>query len=243
MGNLDASRRSHRKPRRPSRIAEARKERLKKAAIEAIAEQGYGAITVASICEKAGYSRGLIGHYFKGKDDLLLAAIQYITAGFAETTQRAVRSAGDDALDRLHAVVKASFSPPNFTRENVSVWATLVGVGHWSPQLGAVYRDLWSDYRIGIARLMKRAATDRGMVISEELTALTFSQLIEGFTVGWATDPTQFKPKDAEAAVIHYLDLLFGPCSAQHPVPSRKRAPKPPGAERKPASNRRPRSA
>jgi TetR/AcrR family transcriptional repressor of bet genes len=217
------------KLRKPSRIAMERREDLRRAAIEAISQDGFEATTVASICEKAGFSRGLIGHYFQGKDDLLLAAVQAITAGFAENTQKAVNLSGDDPADRLHGVVRASFSPPNFTDENTAVWAALVGAARWSPKLAAIYRDLWADYRRGIARLVKRAATDRGLVVDHELAAITFSQLIEGFTVGWAIDSTQFRPERAAAACHLYLDLLLARPKPSIPPPTKaavKRAPR-----------------
>jgi hypothetical protein len=38
------------------------------AVMKAIAEHGYKDVTVATICQAAGFSRGLIGHYFTGKD-------------------------------------------------------------------------------------------------------------------------------------------------------------------------------
>lgn len=196
--------------RKPSTIAIERRRELREAAIRAIADKGFAAVTVAMICEEAGFSRGLIGHYFKGKDDLLLEAIRGMSTALAEANRKAVQAAGKDPIKRLHAVVRSSFSPPGFTRETASVWVALVGSAPWSPQLAAIYRELWHDYRVGIAGLMRRAAKKRGVPIDAELAALTFAQLIEGFWVGWAADPVAVNRARAEKACHTVVDLLLG---------------------------------
>src|SRR3954468_1877231 len=106
-----------RQQRKPSRIAQERKQDLIEAAIRNIADHGYDAVTVATICEEAGFSRGLIGHYFSGKDELLLEAIQRFSTQLAEANHDAAEAAGSDPVNRLHAIVRSSFSPPGFTRE------------------------------------------------------------------------------------------------------------------------------
>lgn len=195
--------------RKPSKVAPQRRRDLIEAAIRSIAEVGYEAVTIISICENAGFSRGLIGHYFKGKDDLLLEAIQTITAELGEVTRQASVNAGPDAIDRLHAVMHASFTPPGFTPEKVCVWVALTSTARWSPRLAEIYRQLWKDWREGIMRLLDRAAEQHGLAIDSRLAAVTLSQLVEGFWVGWAADPATITPKKAEAACHQYLDLLL----------------------------------
>ena len=196
--------------RKPSAIAMERRRDLQEAAIRSIAAKGFAAVTVAMICEEAGFSRGLIGHYFKGKDDLLLEAIQGVSSELAEANRRAAKAAGKDPVERLHAVVRSSFSPPGFTREKVLVWVALAGNAPWSPQLATIYRDLWRDYRSGIAGLMKRAGQVHGLHIDAELSALTFSQIIEGFWVGWAADPVAVDKAQAEKACHEMVDRMLG---------------------------------
>jgi hypothetical protein len=53
--------------RKPSRMAEVRRRDLIDAAIGDIATPGYDAVAVATICEPAGFSRGLIGHCGQGR--------------------------------------------------------------------------------------------------------------------------------------------------------------------------------
>ncbi|MGF7162449.1 AcrR family transcriptional regulator [Rhodoligotrophos appendicifer] len=212
------TRRRPRQREKPSAIAIERRRELQEAAIRSIAEKGYAAVTVAMICDEAGFSRGLIGHYFKGKDDLVLEAISVFTSELAEATRQAVRAAGRDPYDRLHAVVRSSFSPPGFTPDKAAVWTALAGSAKWSPPLAALYRELWRSYRSGIAGLMTRAAADRNLEIDADLAAMLFSQMIEGFWIGWVADPVAVSKENAEKACHGMLDLLLGsPSSLSKP--------------------------
>jgi TetR/AcrR family transcriptional repressor of bet genes len=206
-------RRRPKKRTKPSAIAIERRSELQEAAIRCIADKGYAAVTVAMICDEAGFSRGLIGHYFKGKDELVLEAISRSTTQLGEATRRAVEAAGSDPADRLHAVVRSSFSPPGFTLNQAAVWTALASNAKWSAPLGEMYRKLWRDYRTGIAGLFQRAAAQRDLSIDADAAALLFSRMIEGFWIGWVADPNMMIVAEAERTCHALVDLLLGDSS------------------------------
>ncbi|MFB9262176.1 TetR family transcriptional regulator C-terminal domain-containing protein [Bradyrhizobium erythrophlei] len=179
------------------------------AVMKAIAERGYKDVTVATICEAAGFSRGLIAHYFPGKDALLLHAVGEVAKDFEQATRAAADAAGPDPLDRLHAVVTASFRPPVFTPERVLVWVALASTSRWSPELAEIYRKLYRPYRRGLAHLMQRAGDARGVQINSDRLAITLTQLTEGLWAGWAADPKTVSAAEGEAACHDLLDAFF----------------------------------
>ncbi len=179
------------------------------AVMKAIAERGYKDVTVATICEAAGFSRGLIGHYFSGKDALLLHAVGEVAKDFEAATRAAAEAAGADALDRLHAIVSASFSPPVFTPERVLVWVALASTSHWSPDLADIYRKLNRPYRRGLSHLIQRAAEARSVKVNPDRLAITLMQLTEGLWSGWAADPRTISAAEGEAACHELLDAFF----------------------------------
>jgi TetR/AcrR family transcriptional regulator, transcriptional repressor of bet genes len=181
------------------------------AVMKAIAEHGYKDVTVATICEAAGFSRGLIGHYFSGKDALLLHAVGEVAKDFEQATRAAAEAAGADPLDRLHAIVSASFRAPVFTPERVLVWVALASTSHWSPDLADIYRKLNRPYRRGLAHLMQRAADARGVKVNPDRLAITLMQLTEGLWSGWAADPKTISAAEGEAACHELLDAFFSP--------------------------------
>lgn len=179
------------------------------AVMKAIAEHGYKDVTVGTICEAAGFSRGLIAHYFPGKDALLLHAVGEVAKDFERATRAAAEAAGPDALDRLHAIVTASFRAPVFTPERVLVWVALASTSHWSPELAEIYRSLYRPYRRGLTQLMQRAAEARGVKINSDRLAITLTQLTEGLWAGWAADPKTVSAAEGEAACHDLLDAFF----------------------------------
>jgi TetR/AcrR family transcriptional repressor of bet genes len=207
---VEVERRRPKKRTKPSAIAIERRRDLQEAAIRCIADKGYAAVTVAMICDDAGFSRGLIGHYFKGKDELVLEAISRSTAQLADATRRVGEAAASDPADRLHAIVRSSFSPPGFTVNQAAVWTALASNARWSPPLGAMYRKLWQEYRSAVAGLFERAAAQRERSIDASAAALMFSRMIEGFWVGWVADPHMMSVEQAESACHALVDLLLG---------------------------------
>jgi AcrR family transcriptional regulator len=72
---------------------------MSSAALEALGEVGYTAMTFAEVAKRAGVSRGAILHYYPTKSDLALAAIEY-----AESEAiRALRELVEDATSRPDA--------------------------------------------------------------------------------------------------------------------------------------------
>lgn len=188
---------------------EGKRQEFVAAVMRAIAEHGYKDVTVATICEAAGFSRGLISHYFPGKDALLLHAVREVAKDFEQATRAAAARAGQDPLDRLHAVVAATFREPVFTPERVLVWVALASTCHWSPELADIYRKLYRPYRRGLAQLIKRAAEARGADINCERLALMLTQLAEGLWSGWAADPRTVSAREAEAACHDLLNAFL----------------------------------
>ncbi|MES4992594.1 TetR family transcriptional regulator C-terminal domain-containing protein [Phyllobacterium sp. 22229] len=199
-----------RQKRKPSRIAQERRRDLIDGAIRNIAAVGYDAVTIATICEEAGFSRGLIGHYFTSKDALLLEAVKSVAHDLGEAIRTATQMAGADPAARLHALVKASFTPPGFTPEKVAVWVSLTGSARWSSPLTEVYTQIWQEYREGVGRLFEKAAKQTGVDLDARLTTITFSHLVEGLWVGWAADPTSITPSLAQACCHNYVDTVLG---------------------------------
>lgn len=188
---------------------EGKRQEFVAAVMRSIAENGYKDVTVATICAAGGFSRGLIGHYFPGKDALLLHAVRELAQEFESATRAAVEGAGQDPFDRLHAVVAASFREPVFTEERVLVWVALASTAHWSPELAEVYRKLYRPYHRGLARLIKKAGDERGVKINSERLAVTLTQLVEGLWSGWAADPKTVSVREAEAACHDLLNAFL----------------------------------
>src|SRR3954447_7222689 len=82
------------------RVSDAR-ERLIQATIDLIWTESYGAVSVDAICDRAGVKKGSFYHFFKSKDDLVLAALEHHWQGRRPILD-GVFSPVKPPLDRLH---------------------------------------------------------------------------------------------------------------------------------------------
>src|SRR5262245_33162951 len=121
-----------------TRIMMERRDDLIQGTIRSIAALGYNDSTVNTICEAAGLSRGLIGYYFKGKDELLIEAYRYLTEQADDEARKAVRGAGPDPLQRLLAANTMNFRRLATEKEGTLVAFACLGVAPWNPGMMAL---------------------------------------------------------------------------------------------------------
>ena len=57
---------------------EKSKEEIYQAALEEFGTYGYDNVSIEQICNRHGISKGMMYHYYKGKDDLFLASVSRV---------------------------------------------------------------------------------------------------------------------------------------------------------------------
>jgi AcrR family transcriptional regulator len=102
--------------------------RLVRAAAELVGEIGPRKVTLASVGERAGYSRGLATHHFGSKGALMQRLVDTVTSQFRDAI--AQESQSDSAVDQLRQLIDFYFSvvadlqPVN--RARLVLWADAV---------------------------------------------------------------------------------------------------------------------
>ena len=82
----------------------SKREKLLQAAIKLFIKNGFHAVTVDAISEEAGITKKTLYHYFKSKEELILAALRYRDERFRNDFMRMVESKTEDPKDRLLVV-------------------------------------------------------------------------------------------------------------------------------------------
>ncbi len=102
--------------------------RLLEAAAELIGEVGPSQLTLASIGERAGYSRGLATHHYGSKGALMQRLVDSVTESFRDAVTEASRS--DSPIDQILGLVRAYFAVvsdlPPLNRARLVLWADAV---------------------------------------------------------------------------------------------------------------------
>lgn len=108
------------RPRRHEAV-DVRRRQLIEATIEAIADVGFHATTLAEIAGRAGVSPGLVAFHFRDKEGLLEATLRALALQLSRSLVELQRAA-ETPRARLQAVIDATLGPSQFERRIASVW-------------------------------------------------------------------------------------------------------------------------
>src|SRR5580700_8813672 len=102
----------------------ARRRQIVAAAIDTIAEVGYGQASLARIAKRIGVSKGVISYHFAGKDDLIRqVVIDVVDAGRAYMIPRILAETTGPAT--LRAYIESNLS---FMREHRNYMAAVLDI-------------------------------------------------------------------------------------------------------------------
>lgn len=97
-------------------LTQLRRSQIVAAAIKLFSKNGFYRTTVHDIARKAKVSSGLIYHYARTKEDILLLSLMSVLEGYKQELPPAIAQA-EDPLDRLFACLKAYCSVVDESRE------------------------------------------------------------------------------------------------------------------------------
>lgn len=165
--------------------------RLLEAAADLIAEVGPSGVTLASVGERAGYSRGLATHRFGSKGALMKRVADTVTERFREALTEGSRpeSAMDELIRLVRTYIDVVSDPPPMNRARLVLMADAVATG--SPDVRPAMVAADRDFRASIARGIERGVAagefprtvdpmGLATVIVGVLRGVTFQSMIDG---------------------------------------------------------------
>jgi AcrR family transcriptional regulator len=172
------------RPKTHAEINEFRRRTLIEGAIDSLAEHGVTGTTVRTICDAAGSSRGLIGHYFENKEELLAAALRYLFLKISNQVRETVEGAGTSAVARLKAYPEALFAPQTFTERNRTAFLSLWHEVRFNKAVRQANQELYDGYVERIETLFGDAAKQLGVRMDVRRSALGLIGLTDGMWLG-----------------------------------------------------------
>lgn len=128
----------------PKRVDHAtRREEIALAACRAIARHGFARATVAQIARAAGYTTGMVAHYFDSKQQIILAALRLILKRMDQRLQRAPGASRADLLD----VLGESLPLDAQRRTECAFWTAFWGQLGADPRLKRLNAWVHREYR------------------------------------------------------------------------------------------------
>jgi TetR/AcrR family transcriptional repressor of bet genes len=179
-----------------------RRRALIDATIAAIGDAGTLDVTMSDIAGRAGVSSALAFHYFRGKDDLLLATMRHILVELGQDARAALGHA-KTPRDRVSAIIDVNFSEHQFRPEVIAAWLAFYVEAQRSETLRRLLkiyaRRLHSNLMSGLVPLLPRQEA--------VMTAEGIAALIDGLYIRRALRQGQPDAASAIALVEDYLSL------------------------------------
>lgn len=207
-------------PRRRTRAEnrDYRRESLIGAALAVVAEHDITGATVNRICETAGVSRGLIGHYFDSKEHLLVVALESHLERSVAVTRAVAEQAYPDARETLQAMARASFEPPVFSVQEMAAWQAFTNASRSIEVFRAPIRAAAAALRELFEPQFALAARQRGLEVQAALAAFGLVTLLDGLWTSLATGKDDVTTEDAIAVCESYIEGCFRRKADEHAV-------------------------
>ena len=185
-----------------------RREELARAAVRAIDRLGVEGATMREIAKEAGFSTGILGHYFESKDDIVLGALGFMIGG--TLARLADISANLRGLKAAHEMA-AELLPLDAQRAKENrVWAVYWAQALTSPRLRREYQKSEALLRGYLCEVLQEAIDDGELAESVDaaLEANRLLALSDGVSVQALFNRTFWTDaRQVDAIDVHLDDL------------------------------------
>jgi AcrR family transcriptional regulator len=189
-------------------LPEARRRQLIEATARSLARHGPDGTTVRVVAAEAGVSPGLVRHHFAGMHDLIAETYRWTGREMERALRAALAEAPEAPEAQLRAFVNASFSAPMLDPGLLGVWLTFWSLTRTDPEIHAIHRKVYADYRQRLQRYISGIAEEQRLPIDSRLAALAFTALLDGLWLEHCLEPQTFTADDARRIAQHWVDNL-----------------------------------
>lgn len=189
---------------------EARRAELGRAVWRVLLRHGIQGATLREIAAEAGWSTGVLAHYFRDKDELLRFAFRLVI----ERVAQRVAGHGDVAAGNLalaRAALLEALALDEERRAEAGIWFTFAARALTHPDMAEELRAAYRLWRDGIARLLS-AAHQSGEThpdLDPQAAAAGLIALVDGLVVQALADPSALPAQRQVALLDQWLARLM----------------------------------
>jgi AcrR family transcriptional regulator len=181
------------------------RDRLRRAALQCIAQRGYAATSSRDIAREAGANVASINYHFGSKETLVTEALGECFGIWNERVESAfVAAAGLAPHDQLAAILRAAIDSFDELRSSVHACIETYAPALRSEELRERMAAGYATVRESAVDLAAKAMRDGGMPVPENLAAIAsvLMAVCDGLMLQWIADP------DAPPNAAETLDAL-----------------------------------
>ncbi|BAY21246.1 TetR family transcriptional regulator [Calothrix sp. NIES-2100] len=188
-------------PRTPAeneRIRRATREQILKAAMDLFLDKGYHATSIDDVAKKAKISKGLLYHYFKGKEDLIAAMVDVRLNDLLVVMEAA--AAKQTPTEQIRHIAEGALEDVRRQPEVFRFYLNLFTQPRLDPVV-AKYSQKLMDEQAKQFEIQTEMFTKLG-VANPRKRSIYFSSTLQGIMLMFSTYPDSFPLDEVKAQVI-----------------------------------------
>jgi len=181
-----------------------RKQQILQAAIDIIAEQGYGGLTMRALARASDLKLGALQYHYPTRDDMLRALVAHIAAVYRETFDSMAGNSGSLTISGVLEFVAAD--PSGGALKEHRLWPQLWAMMQIEPLVAELVEDIYVEYLEILEKLLVAAGSK-----APHAEALFLMSVVEGASI--FVDSGRRWEKDREtlrATLQGYIRAKYG---------------------------------
>jgi AcrR family transcriptional regulator len=180
-----------------------------KAAWQVIIREGLDRTSMRAIAQELGSSTGVVTHYFRDKEELILFALGLVFENVAAEME--ARAQGQQGIDRLEQMMFVALPLEQIDRDDWKVWVAFLGYSIGREHLVKEHRKRYDLLRQIIAQELADLQTTQLIRADLDLTleANALIALIDGIGTGVVICPEQFSATQQQYLVRRHINNLL----------------------------------
>jgi AcrR family transcriptional regulator len=191
-----------------SRTRRERRIEVAKAAWQVIIREGLDRTSMRAIAQELGSSTGVVTHYFRDKEELILFALELVFENVA--AEMTARAQGQQGIDRLEQMIFVALPMENVDRDDWKVWVAFLGYSIGREHLIKEHRKRYDLLRQIISQELADLQTAKLIRADLDLTfeANALIALVDGIGIGVVIYPEQFSPEQQKYLLRRHINAL-----------------------------------
>jgi AcrR family transcriptional regulator len=172
-------------------IGNIRRTEIIKAFFRIVSEKGFAKATIREIAEAAGCNHGLLHHYFKDKQAIIEASVDYAVTVYREEMEEGLAEL-DTATEQIRFFIPRYLDLSRRNLEISRAWLDLYALSKNEDSVREPVQECFREARRMIAEVISRGIK-RGEFrkVKPEVLASVILGSLEGATTHWVIDPEQ----------------------------------------------------
>jgi len=190
---------------RGKQIASFRKRQITRAAYEIIAEKGYNNFTMMDIAKRAGVSSGLIHHYFKDKENMLVTLLREMQQNIRQSLEQSIETVADPR-EKLEIFMDQAFGLVENEKEYIYVTFDFLTQIKFNERMQRILSKLYRGYRETIVMILREGKA-KGIFneVDEHYVATMFVSLLLGLEQQYIIDSSAFFYREYTVRIKSYI--------------------------------------